>query len=123
LVDAGNNAELEKRMLPRIAFGTAGLRGRMEAGFSGMNDLTVIQASQVRSLRRISIICRSCDLNLFVYSSHLLFSSLLLALSHSQGLCVYIKETNADTSPGIIVGMLLGKRFCCFHSHSHFVLC
>lgn len=34
-------------MLPRIAFGTAGLRGRMEAGFSGMNDLTVIQASQV----------------------------------------------------------------------------
>lgn len=46
LLDSGNNAELEKRMLPRIAFGTAGLRGRMEAGFSGMNDLTVIQASQ-----------------------------------------------------------------------------
>lgn len=29
-----------------IEFGTAGLRGRMQAGFSSMNALTVIQASQ-----------------------------------------------------------------------------
>lgn len=29
-----------------IEFGTAGLRGRMAAGFSCMNSLTVIQASQ-----------------------------------------------------------------------------
>lgn len=29
-----------------IQFGTAGLRGRMQAGFSCMNSLTVIQASQ-----------------------------------------------------------------------------
>lgn len=34
-------------MSKRIAFGTAGLRGQMRAGFSGMNDLTVAQASQV----------------------------------------------------------------------------
>jgi phosphomannomutase len=47
LVDSNDNAELEKRMLKRIAFGTAGLRGQMKAGFSGMNDLTVVQASQV----------------------------------------------------------------------------
>lgn len=38
--------ELERRMKPRIAFGTAGLRARMEAGFSRMNRLTVIQTSQ-----------------------------------------------------------------------------
>ncbi|PAV23482.1 phosphoglucomutase 1 [Pyrrhoderma noxium] len=38
--------ELEKRMRKRIEFGTAGLRGKMEAGWSRMNDLTVIQASQ-----------------------------------------------------------------------------
>jgi hypothetical protein len=48
---------LEKRLRKRIQFGTAGnlyrshlmtgLRGRMEAGFSRMNNLTVIQASQV----------------------------------------------------------------------------
>jgi len=38
--------ELEKRLRNRIKFGTAGLRARMEAGFSRMNSLTVIQASQ-----------------------------------------------------------------------------
>lgn len=32
--------------MKRIEFGTAGLRGRMAAGFSCMNDLIVIQASQ-----------------------------------------------------------------------------
>ena len=38
--------ELEKRLRTRIAFGTAGLRGPMQAGFACMNSLTVIQASQ-----------------------------------------------------------------------------
>ncbi|CAJ0834564.1 9357_t:CDS:2 [Entrophospora sp. SA101] len=42
-----NIEELGKRLLNRISFGTAGLRSKMEAGFSRMNDLTVIQASQV----------------------------------------------------------------------------
>ncbi|RIB19197.1 hypothetical protein C2G38_2036248 [Gigaspora rosea] len=42
----GNIDELEKRLRNRISFGTAGLRSSMEAGFSRMNDLTVIQASQ-----------------------------------------------------------------------------
>ncbi|KAH7927714.1 hypothetical protein BV22DRAFT_1103519 [Leucogyrophana mollusca] len=46
LRDAGNTAELEKRMRVRIEFGTAGLRGKMEAGWSRMNDLIIIQASQ-----------------------------------------------------------------------------
>ncbi|KAF1979795.1 hypothetical protein BU23DRAFT_548993 [Bimuria novae-zelandiae CBS 107.79] len=42
----GDAAELERRLRPRIAFGTAGLRGPMQAGFACMNSLTVIQASQ-----------------------------------------------------------------------------
>ncbi|KZT69052.1 hypothetical protein DAEQUDRAFT_811725 [Daedalea quercina L-15889] len=46
LYASGESAELERRMRKRIEFGTAGLRGRMEAGFSRMNDLIVIQASQ-----------------------------------------------------------------------------
>ncbi|KAF8652709.1 hypothetical protein AX16_004213 [Volvariella volvacea WC 439] len=46
LWDTGNYDELEKRMRNRIEFGTAGLRGKMEAGWSRMNDLIVIQASQ-----------------------------------------------------------------------------
>jgi phosphoglucomutase len=46
LVAANNTVELQLRLGKRIAFGTAGLRGKMEAGFSRMNSLTVIQASQ-----------------------------------------------------------------------------
>ncbi|OJD23324.1 hypothetical protein ACJ73_05323 [Blastomyces percursus] len=46
LRDEKNEDELEKRLRKRIEFGTAGLRGRMQAGFSSMNALTVIQASQ-----------------------------------------------------------------------------
>jgi phosphoglucomutase len=46
LVDENNVEELEKRLRKRIAFGTAGLRGKMEAGYSGMNCVTVIQATQ-----------------------------------------------------------------------------
>jgi phosphoglucomutase len=45
LVD-GAYQELDKRLRPRIAFGTAGLRASMQAGFARMNSLTVIQASQ-----------------------------------------------------------------------------
>jgi len=46
LLKAGDEAELSKRLSTRIQFGTAGLRGPMKAGFSCMNDLTIIQASQ-----------------------------------------------------------------------------
>ncbi|KAL4881071.1 hypothetical protein BJY04DRAFT_189816 [Aspergillus karnatakaensis] len=46
LRDSRQSAELAKRLQKRIQFGTAGLRGRMAAGFSCMNSLTVIQASQ-----------------------------------------------------------------------------
>ncbi|GJE86826.1 phosphoglucomutase [Phanerochaete sordida] len=46
LVDSGDMGELDRRMRPRIEFGTAGLRGRMEAGWNRMNDLIIIQASQ-----------------------------------------------------------------------------
>ncbi|KAK9447827.1 uncharacterized protein V1518DRAFT_420532 [Limtongia smithiae] len=46
LLDKNNIAELERRLRKRIQFGTAGLRARLQAGFSRMNDLTVLQASQ-----------------------------------------------------------------------------
>lgn len=45
LINAKKYDELRKRMLPRISFGTSGFRGRMEAGYARMNDLTVFQAS------------------------------------------------------------------------------
>lgn len=46
LYDKGDFKELTARMLPRISFGTAGLRARMQAGYANMNDLVVQQASQ-----------------------------------------------------------------------------
>ncbi|KAL9114623.1 MAG: hypothetical protein Q9227_001301 [Pyrenula ochraceoflavens] len=46
LQDNNNVQELQNRLGSRIRFGTAGLRGRMQAGFAFMNGLTVIQASQ-----------------------------------------------------------------------------
>ncbi|KAK4991849.1 hypothetical protein LTR50_001468 [Elasticomyces elasticus] len=46
LWNEGNTEELERRLRKRIAFGTAGLRASMQAGFSRLNSLTVIQTSQ-----------------------------------------------------------------------------
>ncbi|KAF2076229.1 hypothetical protein CYY_002470 [Polysphondylium violaceum] len=46
LLDKKDENELKARLESRIAFGTAGLRGPMKAGFSCMNDVTVRQASQ-----------------------------------------------------------------------------
>ncbi|SCV01000.1 LAME_0G13388g1_1 [Lachancea meyersii CBS 8951] len=46
LINSENWHELHTRLDTRISFGTAGLRARMEAGFSRMNTLTVLQASQ-----------------------------------------------------------------------------
>lgn len=46
LVEAKNESELSKLLMQRIAFGTAGLRARMAAGFACMNPLIVIQTTQ-----------------------------------------------------------------------------
>jgi phosphomannomutase len=46
LLTSEKEDELRQLLCSRIEFGTAGLRAKMEAGFSRMNDLTVIQATQ-----------------------------------------------------------------------------
>ncbi|PIA95630.1 Phosphoribomutase [Cercospora beticola] len=46
LLTKDDQIELELRLRKRIAFGTAGLRSSMKAGFAHMNSLTVLQASQ-----------------------------------------------------------------------------
>jgi len=46
LLDDGDWTELAKIMAPRLEFGTAGIRGRMGAGFGRMNDLVIIQVGQ-----------------------------------------------------------------------------
>lgn len=46
LRDSNNVSALRELLCSRIAFGTAGLRAKMEAGFSRLNEVTVLQASQ-----------------------------------------------------------------------------
>lgn len=46
LIDSGNEAELEKVFVPRITFGTAGLRGELGAGSARMNRVLVAQAAK-----------------------------------------------------------------------------
>lgn len=38
--------DLKQRLTHRLSFGTAGLRGKMQAGFNGMNDLVIVQTGQ-----------------------------------------------------------------------------
>lgn len=46
LVRQHNYLKLEKLLLERLSFGTAGLRAAMRAGYNSMNDLVVIQSAQ-----------------------------------------------------------------------------
>lgn len=46
LIQSNNWNQLKQVLLQRLEFGTAGLRGRMRAGFNGMNELVVVQAAQ-----------------------------------------------------------------------------
>ncbi|KAJ2996816.1 Phosphoglucomutase-2 [Globomyces sp. JEL0801] len=46
LVDEKDTVSLNKLLSSRLTFGTAGLRAEMGSGYSRMNELTVIQASQ-----------------------------------------------------------------------------
>jgi len=46
LVYTNDVKELQRIMLTRLLFGTAGLRGRMGAGYGQMNELVVVQTSQ-----------------------------------------------------------------------------
>lgn len=45
LIDANDTVELEKRFSGRLQFGTAGLRGPLQAGPTGMNRVLVAQAA------------------------------------------------------------------------------
>ena len=47
LRDNGAEEELQACLGSRMVFGTAGLRAKMAAGYCYMNDLTIIQTTQV----------------------------------------------------------------------------
>ncbi|MGH0160857.1 UNVERIFIED_CONTAM: hypothetical protein FKN15_039839 [Acipenser sinensis] len=53
LVKEGKKTELRERLCCRMTFGTSGLRAAMGAGFSLINDLTVIQSTQPYAVKQM----------------------------------------------------------------------
>lgn len=56
LIAEGNKEELQKCFGARMEFGTAGLRAAMGAGVARMNDLTIIQTTQVTTFLYVLVI-------------------------------------------------------------------
>ncbi|RPD65833.1 phosphoglucomutase first 3 domain-containing protein [Lentinus tigrinus ALCF2SS1-6] len=96
LIAEGNDAELQKRMSPRIEFGTAGLRGKMEAGWARMNDLIIIQASQGLCAYVIEHVQNARDRGVVVGHDHRYHSErwakLAAAAFIDQGVPVYFHD-------------------------------
>ncbi|CAG8649713.1 13569_t:CDS:10 [Rhizophagus irregularis] len=88
-----NIDELEKRLRNRISFGTAGLRSNMEAGFSRMNDLTVIQASQGLCMYLLDTLPASVSKGVVIGHDHRhnseRFARLTAAIFITKGFTVY----------------------------------
>ncbi|KAJ1674601.1 hypothetical protein EV182_002942, partial [Spiromyces aspiralis] len=83
LLEANDFDTLEKLLRNPIQFGTAGLRARLEAGFSRMNCVTVIQASQATLVLKLAAI----------------------AVASAQGLSSYVAKTvEGAKCRGVVVG-------------------
>lgn len=87
----------------RIVFGTAGLRARMEAGFSRMNDVTVLQASQGLAEYIKSTVDDSASLSIVIGHDHRYnskrFAELAIAVFISKGFQVYYIGDNNCATP------------------------
>ncbi|TPX51447.1 phosphoglucosamine mutase [Synchytrium endobioticum] len=101
LVAAQDWKELDARLGERMAFGTAGLRAAMGAGFSRMNDLTVIQASQGLCQYLLSLDAGVKTQGVVVGHDHrhnsLSFAQLTAAVFLSKGVKVYFYNSLTHT--------------------------
>ncbi|OUM54296.1 hypothetical protein BVG19_g3663 [[Candida] boidinii] len=102
LLSNENYQELDKRLSDRILFGTAGLRSKMEAGFSRMNDVTVLQASQGLA-KYIKEASSKSDLSIVVGHDHrhnsLRFAELTAAAFLHLGFTVYFLGPDVVPTP------------------------
>ncbi|GME76615.1 unnamed protein product [[Candida] boidinii] len=102
LLSNENYQELDKRLSDRILFGTAGLRSKMEAGFSRMNDVTVLQASQGLA-KYIKETSPKSDLSIVVGHDHrhnsLRFAELTAAAFLHLGFTVYFLGPDVVPTP------------------------
>lgn len=67
MVKEGNMEALKKCFSSRMEFGTAGLRAAMGPGISCMNDLTIIQTTQVGRYCSSIRFKSHAKLNVFVF--------------------------------------------------------
>ena len=97
----GNSHAIAKPDLVGISFGTAGLRARMEAGFSRMNCLTVIQTSQglARYMLESNDNARSMGVVIGYDERHRseLFAQHTAAVFEAKGFKVYWYERSVHT--------------------------
>ena len=98
-----NHETLNDLLGKRIVFGTAGLRARMEAGFSRMNDVTVLQASQGLAEYIKSTVDDSASLSIVIGHDHRYnskrFAELAIAVFISKGFQVYYIGDNNCATP------------------------
>mmetsp|Transcript_20536 Transcript_20536/g.28815 ORF Transcript_20536/g.28815 Transcript_20536/m.28815 type:complete len:593 (-) Transcript_20536:421-2199(-) len=110
LVTQNNVEELSARLGTRIAFGTAGLRGKMQAGFACMNDLTVIQASQGLCMYILETVPEGAKKGVFIgydgRHNSKEFAVLTAATFLSKGVTVYMMPVLSAT-PIVSYGTVL----------------
>uniref|UniRef100_A0A8C9U281 Phosphoglucomutase 2-like 1 n=1 Tax=Scleropages formosus TaxID=113540 RepID=A0A8C9U281_SCLFO len=103
LLHDGNVIELQRRLCSRMSFGTAGLRAAMGAGFALINDLTIIQSTQVSTT---ALVCMPIFLGekarniveiIFVTKIIKMYVSLTAAVMLSKDIPVYLFSTYVPT--------------------------
>ncbi|XP_060078816.1 phosphopentomutase-like [Ylistrum balloti] len=115
LAKDGEVESLKKRLLHRMEFGTAGLRARMGAGYSMMNDLTIIQTTQGLCKHLLQTCQTACTDGVVIgydgrYNSDR-FAKLATAVFINKKVPVYLFSRMCAT-PYVAYGVLMCKAAC-----------
>ncbi|CAG9319748.1 unnamed protein product [Blepharisma stoltei] len=113
LMESQQYSELEKSLVKRIEFGTAGLRSRMAAGFAFMNHITVQQATQglilyLESLYSPEQLRQGAVIGFDSRYNSKSFAELAASLFISHNIPVYLFKKNNPT-PFVPFAVLLKK--------------
>ncbi|KAF2365422.1 Alpha-D-phosphohexomutase alpha/beta/alpha domain I [Trinorchestia longiramus] len=101
LVDNKKHQQLADLMLSRVVFGTAGLRSRMGAGYSQLNDLVILQTSQGLVKYLLEVEPSAAERGIVIgYDSR-----------HNSHRCVVVTVSGVARSPSAVV--LAHRQRCC----------